>query len=54
MLHDPVLEGFQSSAVCPSVKSNMQMEMNVESWWHVTDRGKETYSEKNMSQCYFV
>jgi hypothetical protein len=28
--------------------------MNVEQWWNDTDRGKLKYSEKTLSECYFV
>jgi len=29
-------------------------EICVEKWWNNTDRGKQKYSEKNLSQCHFV
>ena len=28
--------------------------MSMEQWWNDTDRGKPTYSEKNLSQCHFA
>jgi hypothetical protein len=30
------------------------MEMTVEHWWNDTDRGKQKYWERNLSQCHFV
>jgi hypothetical protein len=26
----------------------------MEHWWNETDRGKQKYSGKNLSQCHFV
>jgi hypothetical protein len=28
--------------------------MNTEQWWNDTERGKQKYWEKNLSQCHFV
>jgi len=28
--------------------------MSMEQWWNDTDSGKQTYSEKNVSQCHFA
>jgi len=48
------MEGSQPSAVRPSGKSTMCMEMGVERWWDGPGRGKQEYWEKNMSRCQFV
>ena len=47
------LEGSQASAVCPSGKCNMKM--NMEHWWNKSDRGKPKYLEKKyLSHCHSV
>jgi len=48
------LEGSYASPVCLSGKESQQMNKNMERWWNDIDWGKPKYSEKNMSQCYFV
>ena len=40
--------------VCPCVKSGFEEKTESEHWWNYTDTGKQTYSEENLSQCYFV
>jgi hypothetical protein len=30
------------------------MKMSTEQWWDDTDRGKQKYSEKKLSQCHVV
>jgi hypothetical protein len=47
-------EHYQASSACPSEKSSINIEMNMEFWWNNTDRGKPKYSEKNLAQCHFV
>jgi len=32
----------------------MKIKMNMERWWNDTDRGKQKYWEKNLSQCHYV
>jgi hypothetical protein len=47
------LEGSQASAVCPSGKSNMKI--NMEHWWNNSDCGKPKYLEKKyLSQYHSV
>jgi hypothetical protein len=47
-------EGSLSSPACPSDKSRVEIQMNVEHWWNDADRGKLKYWERNLSQCHFV
>jgi hypothetical protein len=47
-------DGSQDSPVCPSAKSNVQMQTSMVNCWNDSDRGKATYSEKNLSQCQFL
>jgi hypothetical protein len=39
---------------CPSEKSIIKINRNMEDWWNDTDRGKPKYAEKNISLYHFV
>jgi len=49
-----LLEGFQSSPVCPSGKSSKWIRASVEHWCNDPDRTKSKYSDKSLSHCHFV
>ena len=48
------LEGSQASPICTSGKRITYMKMSMEYWWNDNDREKPKYSDKNLSECYFV
>ena len=43
---------FPSFAYLSSDKSITWLKLNMKNWWNDIDRGKQKYSEKNMSQCH--
>jgi hypothetical protein len=45
---------FQAVTLCLFCRNSGYMKLGKEHWWHDTDRVKQKYSVKNLTQCHFV